>query len=166
MLDAADYLGPDGPFVQELKGFRPRAQQQEMARAVAESIDETAILVSEAGTGTGKTLAYLVPALLSGRKIIVSTATKTLQEQLYFRDLPLVRKALAVPVQFAMLKGRSNYLCRYRLELAEQSEFSRSPSLGQYVRKIKAWAGKTRRGDIEEISDIPDSSPEIGRAHV
>ncbi len=159
MLDAADTLGPDGPFVQDLKGFRPRAQQQEMANTVAEIIDEFGVLVSEAGTGTGKTLAYLVPALLSGRKIIVSTATKTLQEQLYFRDLPLVRKALAVPVQFAMLKGRSNYLCRYRLELAEQSESLQPTVHARHIRKIKAWAGITRRGDIEEINDIPDGSP-------
>jgi len=157
--ETPDYLGAEGPFTRLLAGFRPRAQQQEMARAVAETIHGAGVLVCEAGTGTGKTLAYLAPALWSGRKVIVSTATKTLQEQLFFRDLPLVRKALAVPARIAMLKGRANYLCPYRLELAEQHEAFRSGALSRHLAQIRAWAGGTNSGDVEEIRGIPEDSP-------
>ena len=159
MLDAADCLGNAGPFARAMEGFRPRAQQQEMARAVAGVIDAAGVLVCEAGTGTGKTLAYLVPALLSGEKVIVSTATKTLQEQLFMRDLPLARKALGVPARIAMLKGRANYLCPYRLELAEQHEASRAGRVSHELARIRAWAGMTGSGDIEEIQGIPEDAP-------
>ncbi|MCW5578888.1 MAG: ATP-dependent DNA helicase, partial [Dokdonella sp.] len=116
MQDAAELLGGDGPFAREVPGFVPRAAQQAMAAAVEQAIAERQMLVAEAGTGTGKTFAYLVPALLAGGKVIISTGTKTLQDQLFNRDLPTVRAALKVPVSIALLKGRANYVCHYHLE--------------------------------------------------
>ena len=110
MTDLSSIFGEAGPLSVAIPGFRPRAQQLEMAQCVARTIAENGVLVAEAGTGTGKTFAYLVPALLSGAKIIVSTGTKTLQDQLFLRDLPTVRDALKLPVSTALLKGRANYV--------------------------------------------------------
>src|SRR5438067_13814022 len=106
----------DGTRAAEIPGFKRRAQQMEMAQAIAQAIEANGVLVAEAGTGTGKTFAYLVPALLAGGKVIISTGTKTLQDQLFDRDLPAVRKALASGTSAALLKGRSNYVCLYRLD--------------------------------------------------
>lgn len=149
-------FGPDGPLAQAIDGFAPRTSQQEMAVAVAQTLDDQEILITEAGTGTGKTFAYLVPALLSGKKIIISTATKTLQDQLFQRDLPTVRAALALPARAALLKGRSNYLCLHRLELTEQRPHTttQAAELGM----IRAWAGHTRNGDIAELTGIREDS--------
>src|ERR1700744_4220932 len=108
--DISALLGADGPFARDLPNFLPRAAQQAMARAVQHAIAERDTLIAEAGTGTGKTFAYLVPALLSGQRVIVSTGTKALQDQLYFRDLPRVRSVLDARLKTALLKGRSNYL--------------------------------------------------------
>ena len=119
-VDLARIFGPEGPLARELPAYHFREQQLAMADAVARAIDERGQLLAEAGTGTGKTFAYLVPALLSGGKVIVSTGTKTLQDQLFQRDLPLVRDALKVPVTVALLKGRANYVCHYHLERARQ----------------------------------------------
>src|SRR5690606_16008367 len=105
MMRAAELLGAQGPLSRSLPGFRPRRQQQEMADAVARIIEASGMLVAEAGTGTGKTFAYLAPALVSGRKTVVSTGTRALQDQLFHRDLPLLRKALNVPARVALLKG-------------------------------------------------------------
>src|SRR5210317_753880 len=113
-----DFFGERSPFKALLPGFTPRAGQGWMAEAVAEAIANLDKLVVEAGTGTGKTFAYLLPALLSGRKTIISTGTKALQDQLYHRDLPLVAKAVGRPIQTALLKGRANYLCVHRLDQA------------------------------------------------
>ena len=110
------FFSPDGPLADVIPGFRAREQQVEMAQRIFEAIAGNRVLVAEAGTGTGKTFAYLVPALLAGGKIIVSTGTKTLQDQLFARDLPAVRAALKVPVTIALLKGRANYVCPYHLE--------------------------------------------------
>ena len=118
----ADIFGEGGTLARELPGFHFRPQQLEMAQAVARTIAARGQLVAEAGTGTGKTFAYLVPALLYGGKVIVSTGTKTLQDQLYERDLPLVRDALRVPVTIALLKGRANYICHYHLERASHED--------------------------------------------
>ena len=119
-MQALDSIFSDhGPLARAVTGFSVRQGQLEMAHAVAAAIDNHSALIAEAGTGTGKTFAYLVPALLSGKKILISTGTRHLQDQLYHRDLPIVRDALAVPVTSALLKGRSNYLCRHRLERAE-----------------------------------------------
>ncbi len=114
MTDLSDYFGDASPLREHLPGFQPRAGQAWMAEAVAEAIGGADRLIVEAGTGTGKTFAYLIPALLSGRKTIISTGTKALQDQLYHRDLPLVGKAVGRPVTTALLKGRANYLCRHR----------------------------------------------------
>src|SRR3954465_8120093 len=107
-----------GALAEAIPGYRERPQQLEMAQAIQAAIDSTGVLVAEAGTGTGKTFAYLVPALLAGGKVIVSTGTKTLQDQLFDRDLPAVREALACGTSAALLKGRSNYVCLYRLRRA------------------------------------------------
>jgi ATP-dependent DNA helicase DinG len=108
----------DGALARAIRDFRTRPFQLDMARAVARAIDSRSVLVAEAGTGTGKTFAYLVPALMSGGKVIISTGTKTLQDQLFDRDLPTVRAALNVPVTLALLKGRANYVCHHHLERA------------------------------------------------
>ena len=109
-LPLAEVLGPDGPLARALPGFKARPQQIEMAEHVAAALQERMQLVVEAGTGTGKTFAYLVPALLSGRKVIVSTGTRALQDQLFHRDLPTICAAIGRPARIALLKGRSNYL--------------------------------------------------------
>ena len=115
-------LGPDGPLARVIEGFESRREQQLMADWVGETLESRGMLAIEAGTGTGKTYAYLVPALLSGRQVIISTGTRTLQDQLFHRDLPTVSRALGRPVRVALLKGRANYLCRHRLNLAEQTQ--------------------------------------------
>ena len=157
--DIAAILGPDGVLSQRIEGFRHRIQQQEMAEAVADCIDARCVLITEAGTGTGKTFAYLAPALLSGRKVIVSTGTRNLQDQLFHRDLPVVRDALDLPMTPALLKGRSNYLCIHRLDNALTS--GRLPSRGQadLLQQVRRWAGRTRSGDRAELSDVPENSP-------
>ncbi|KRS23006.1 ATP-dependent helicase [Alishewanella sp. WH16-1] len=147
-----------GTLAKQIPGFKPRAAQLEMAQAVAESITANGVLVVEAGTGTGKTYAYLVPALLSGKKVILSTGTKNLQEQLYFRDLPTVLQALALPVKTALLKGRSNYLCLFRLEQHYQHIPSADPELINDLSLIKKWAAETQSGDIGELSYIAEDS--------
>src|SRR3989344_1156866 len=119
VVSSQDILGAGGPLAARLPGFVPRRAQQEMAARIAQVLADYSVFVAESGTGTGKTFAYLVPALLSGKKILISTGTRHLQDQLYHRDLPFIRDALAVPVTSALLKGRSNYLCRHRLERAE-----------------------------------------------
>src|SRR5690606_6895083 len=117
--DLERVFSPEGPLAETIPGYRLRTQQLEMALAIKAAIDRTGQLVAEAGTGTGKTFAYLVPALLSGGKVIISTGTKTLQDQLFNRDLPAVRDALKVPVTVSMLKGRANYVCHFHLERAK-----------------------------------------------
>ena len=159
MPTPTELLGPDGPLARHIEGFAPRQQQQAMAESVAEAIAEYEILITEAGTGTGKTYAYLVPALLSGKKIIVSTGTKTLQDQLFHRDLPVVREALGLPVSVALLKGRANYLCLHRLELNELEGRFHSRDQVAELSRVRAWSGLTRSGDITELTDIPEDSP-------
>lgn len=156
---SAEVLGLGGAMAHCIDGFSPRQQQQEMASAVEQAINEYQSLVCEAGTGTGKTFAYLVPALLSGQKVIISTGTKNLQDQLYQKDLPLVRKALEVPVQTALLKGRSNYLCLYRLRMTEEEGRLTSREMVHQLRMVREWAGRTDSGDITEFMDIGEESP-------
>jgi ATP-dependent DNA helicase DinG len=156
LLSPTDILGQNGLLAQQVAGFAPRQVQQEMAEAVAQALEHNAILVAEAGTGTGKTFAYLVPAMLSGKKVVISTGTKNLQDQLYKRDVPVVRDALAVPVSIALLKGRGNYLCVHRLALAEAGHYG-SPEQADKIRRIRLWAGQTHYGDIAECSDISES---------
>ena len=157
--DAGALLGADGPFARELPHFAPRAAQQDMARAVAQAIAERDTLIAEAGTGTGKTFAYLVPALLSGERVIVSTGTKALQDQLFFRDLPRVRSVLGSRARTALLKGRANYLCLYRLDQTVRDGGLLEPAQAHQLAAVRAWSARTRRGDRMELAEVPEESP-------
>ncbi len=162
MIDPAEMkalLGEDGPLARTLPGFRPRPQQQRMATMVAEALACRGTLLAEAGTGTGKTFAYLVPALQSERKTLVSTGTKTLQDQIFDKDLPLVMKALGSRARVALLKGRGNYLCRYRMEISRRE--GRFPDKGM-IRRLEAvriWAERTRDGDLSRFSGVEENDP-------
>lgn len=154
-----DLLGADGPFAREVPGFVPRAVQQTMASAVAAAIGERHALIAEAGTGTGKTFAYLVPALLSGKRVIVSTGTKALQDQLFHRDLPRVRSVLGARLSAALLKGRANYLCLHRLDQARtDGRFGSRDQVAQ-LQTIHAWSASTVSGDRAELAELPEDSP-------
>ena len=155
--DPASLLGEEGPFKKELAQFAVRSQQQSMANAVAEAIAAQQDLVVEAGTGTGKTFAYLVPVFLSGKKSIISTGTKNLQDQLFHRDIPLVKRALNVPVTVALLKGRANYLCLQRLEQATHQMDKTDMVFSKTIQSIKAWSLHTRTGDIAEHSSVAEN---------
>lgn len=154
---SVDLLGPGGALAHWVPGFSPRPQQQAMAETITGALDGHKPLIVEAGTGTGKTFAYLLPALLSGKKVIISTGTLNLQDQLFHKDLPVIRKALGVTREIALLKGRSNYLCLHRLDLAEAGG-RLGRGLSAEVSKIRAWAGRTCSGDIAELTDIPETS--------
>ncbi|MFA7443885.1 MAG: DEAD/DEAH box helicase, partial [Lysobacteraceae bacterium] len=156
--DSLSALDEGGALAKRIPGFVPRPAQQRMAAAVAQAIDAGSELVAEAGTGTGKTYAYLVPALLSGKRIILSTGTRALQDQLYHRDLPRVREALGARLSTALLKGRANYLCLYRLEQAVGDRHG-SRQQAADIARIRAWAGRTQRGDIGEVDAVAEDSP-------
>jgi ATP-dependent DNA helicase DinG len=158
MTDYAEIFGPDGWLATRIDGFSHRPQQQEMAAAIGRILQQRGALVCEAGTGTGKTFAYLVPALMSGLKVIISTGTKNLQDQLFHRDLPRVRESLASPVSTALLKGRANYLCVHRLDntLVEEIRLTRQ-QLAQ-LSEIRDWSAATTSGDIAEMSSIPEDA--------
>ncbi|HYR01437.1 MAG TPA: ATP-dependent DNA helicase [Casimicrobiaceae bacterium] len=151
-------FGEGGALARALPGFRLRPQQLAMAEAVARAIADRSPLVAEAGTGTGKTFAYLVPALLYGGKVIVSTGTKTLQDQLFQRDLPLVRAALGVPVTLALLKGRANYVCHHHLERTAREGRLPSREDARHLPKIVAFAHASATGDRGELADVPDNA--------
>ena len=138
--------------------FKPRSGQTDMALAVAQAISERQALVVEAGTGVGKTFAYLVPALLSGQRVLVSTATKTLQDQLFNRDLPRLAQALGLPVKIALLKGRANYLCLHRLELARTEALLPDKTSVRTLAKVEKWAHATRTGDLAEMPGLDERS--------
>lgn len=159
MLDLPGIFGPNGLLAQKIPAYRPRQAQSEMAQAVEQAVRDRGKLIAEAGTGTGKTFAYLIPAIISGRRVIVSTGTKTLQDQLFHKDLPVVREALSAPFQAAMLKGRNNYLCLYRLENALAFRAGHSRIEAAAIERIRRWSNTTRSGDIAEVSDVPESSP-------
>src|SRR5688572_15022811 len=148
----------DGPLAAAVGGFKLRPQQLEMAQVIHAAIERTGVLVAEAGTGTGKTFAYLVPALLAGGKVIVSTGTKTLQDQLYDRDLPAVRKALATGASAALLKGRANYVCLYRLRRAAEIGVG-SPDDAKHLRRIERFARVSTTGDRADLADVPEDAP-------
>ncbi len=158
MQASADILGPSGPLRRFLSGFSPRAAQQEMAQRVEETIEHNGTLIAESGPGTGKTLAYLVPALLSGKKVLVSTGTKHLQDQLYYRDIPLVREALATPSVVALLKGRANYLCLERHERTRLLGKNLTSTHSEQLTRINAWASSTSTGEIAEATNIPEDA--------
>ncbi len=160
-------FGPEGPLAGRIAGYRVRAQQIDMAEEVARAIRDCAKLVCEAGTGTGKTVAYLVPALISGGKVVISTGTKNLQDQLYQRDLPLVRDALNMSVTTALLKGRANYVCHHHLErnlgearLATREDAAHLQRIARFARSSASSCGSPkccRPGSIC-ISDSPARS--------
>ena len=152
---------PEGLIAQADPHFKPRAGQTEMALAVAQTLADHTPLVVEAGTGVGKTFAYLVPALLSGQRVLVSTATKTLQDQLFGRDLPRLKAALGVPVQIALLKGRANYLCLHRLELARTEAMLPDRASVRSLARVEAWSHATRTGDLSEMPGLDERSPLI-----
>lgn len=138
--------------------FRPRAGQTEMAMAVAQTIEDGGVLVVEAGTGVGKTFSYLVPALLSGQRVLVSTATKALQDQLYLRDLPRLVQALGLPLRVARLKGRSSYVCLHRLGQVHQSKVPLDPQVLRAVARVQDWSRGTRSGDLAELPGLAENS--------
>nr|WP_308613072.1 ATP-dependent DNA helicase [Massilia eburnea] len=151
-------FGPGGPLGPAVGGFRPRKSQTEMAKAIADAIAKQQTLIAEAGTGTGKTFAYLVPALLWGGKTIVSTGTKNLQDQLFLRDIPTIRSALQAPVSVALLKGRSNYLCHYHLERTLQNGRMTSREDVGYLREISRFLKMTNTGDKAELARVPENA--------
>ncbi|HSE13885.1 MAG TPA: ATP-dependent DNA helicase [Rudaea sp.] len=156
---ARELLGRDGPFAGEIANFAERPSQQDMAEAVEEAIAEGQMLIAEAGTGTGKTFAYLVPALRSGKRVIVSTGTKTLQDQLFHRDLPRVREVLGARVRTSLLKGRANYLCLHRLDQTAKEGRLISREQVAHLQSIRAWAQRTGSGDRGEFAEVPEDSP-------
>ena len=158
MADLQAIFSQTGPLARVVKDFRSRPFQLEMALAVAEAISHKGMLVAEAGTGTGKTVAYLVPALLSGGKVIISTGTKTLQDQLFDRDIPTVREALNVPVTVALLKGRANYVCHYHLGRALDDGRLAAREEVYYLFEIERFARSTVTGDRAECATVPENA--------
>lgn len=152
----SEFFGPESPLKSHLPGFQPREGQAWMAEAVTEAIDGSDKLIVEAGTGTGKTFAYLFPALMSGRKTIISTGTKALQDQLYHRDLPLIGKALGRPVTTALLKGRANYLCLHRLD--NVASHASGDNLSDDLYAVQGWRHRTISGDRAELLDVAEDS--------
>jgi ATP-dependent DNA helicase DinG len=151
----------DGPLAASDPRFLPRAAQDALAQRISQAIEEREALVAEAGTGVGKTFAYLVPLLLSGRRALVSTATKSLQDQLYLRDVPHLARALGAPARLALLKGRGSYLCRHRLALAQEEAQLPDRFAVRALARVAAWAQSTRSGDLAEVEGLDDRSPVI-----
>jgi ATP-dependent DNA helicase DinG len=158
--DYKEVFGLEGPLARALPGYAYRPEQAAMAKAVGLALARLEPLIVEAGTGTGKTFAYLVPALLSGRSVIISTGTRTLQDQLFRRDVPLLARALGLPAKLALLKGRTNYLCRHRLELTTQqgSLLPAERGLTRVLARVSRWAAATKTGDLSELTDLPEQS--------
>ena len=152
-------LSAYGPLARDNPSYRQRDGQLDMACAVADAIARSEALVVEAGTGVGKTFAYLIPALLSGERVLVSTATKNLQDQLFTRDLPYLTGLLGLPLRKALLKGRSSYLCLYRLELARQDPVVHLRELQAGMHRIEQFARSTCSGDMSELEGVDERSP-------
>ncbi len=157
MKRASDYLGKNGPFFEQISNYQVRDNQLALCDAMGDAIETGKVLAAEAGTGIGKTFAYLVPALLSGKKIIISTGTRHLQDQLFHTDLPRVIKALAVQSTSALLKGRSNYLCTHRLKLAPHLGFINRMTQS-LLTEVDEWSKLTQSGDISELTSIEEDS--------
>ena len=150
----ADAFAPGGALARALPDFEPRAGQAAMAAAVARVFERGGVLLAEAGTGTGKTLAYLVPAILNHERVLVSTGTKNLQEQIYFKDIPALREALGVPFTAAYMKGRANYVCLHKLDQLNDSLSTAAHDV--FLPVIREWAGRTATGDRAELTDLPE----------
>ncbi|HWA77125.1 MAG TPA: ATP-dependent DNA helicase [Polyangiaceae bacterium] len=159
MSRVRELLGPDGPLARALDGYELRSGQLAMAEAIERGLEEQRVVLCEAGTGTGKTLAYLLPALLSGRKVIISTATRALQEQIYFKDIPLVARAFGLQPQVALMKGVSNYLCRRRFSEFMNSAESLRPGHAASVTAAQSWLAETETGDLGELSALREDDP-------
>ncbi|NUT16838.1 MAG: ATP-dependent DNA helicase [Cupriavidus sp.] len=157
--ELATIFADTGTLAQAIPGYRPRASQHQMAEAVAGAIAQNDSVIVEAGTGTGKTYAYLVPAMLWGGKVILSTGTKNLQDQLFLRDIPTVRHALNVPVSVALLKGRANYVCHYHLERAQAGGRLASRQDAAWLREIGRFIKETSTGDKAELASVPENAP-------
>ena len=155
----ADAFADEGPLARALPAFEPRPGQREMAAAAGDVLAGGGVLLVEAGTGAGKTFAYLTPAILSGRRVLVSTGTKNLQDQIYYKDLPALRDALGVPFTAAYMKGRGNYLCLHRFEALGQDGGLLEPAGAPHLDLLREWAGQTETGDRAEIEDLPDDFP-------
>jgi ATP-dependent DNA helicase DinG len=153
----AEAFSATGPLAGRVSNFEPRPGQVEMAAAVARAFDEGGVLLAEAGTGTGKTLAYLVPAILSRKRVLVSTGTKNLQEQIFFKDVPVLREALGVPFTAAYMKGRANYLCLHRLDQLNGAATHLSHDV--FLPIVREWAAGTATGDRAELEDLPEDLP-------
>ena len=155
----ATIFGNDGPLAETLPAFEPRPGQHQMATAVADVFESGGVLLAQAGTGTGKTLAYLVPAVLSGKRVLISTGTKNLQDQIYYKDLPTLREALGNSFTATYMKGRANYLCLHRFSDIHNSSESRPPVARAYLEIVGQWAGQTDTGDRAELEELPDDVP-------
>jgi len=156
--NAAEILGKHGPFSQAISNYTVRESQLAMATAIEETISDKNTLLAESGTGTGKTFAYLVPALLSGKKTLVSTGTKHLQEQLFHRDIPLVLENLGVNAKISLLKGRSNYLCLHRMTLMRGTSRRLNTTELSELELISSWSSKSKSGDIGDLNEVPEDS--------
>jgi ATP-dependent DNA helicase DinG len=156
---AAAALAPSGPLARAIPAFETRRAQIDLARAASRIFTEGGVLLAEAGTGTGKTLAYLIPAILSRQRVLVSTGTKNLQEQIYFKDLPVLQQSLNVPFKATCMKGRSNYLCLQRFDAWSESTAYKTSDEARYLQVIKAWVRHTETGDRAEIEDLPEDAP-------
>ena len=157
MQRASKYLGQTGPFTEQIPGYQVRENQLELCDAIADALEDGEVLAAEAGTGIGKTFAYLVPSLLSGKKVIISTGTRHLQDQLFHTDLPRVIKALSIQSAPALLKGRSNYLCLHRLTTAPHLGFMNRETRA-CLSEIDEWSKLTQSGDISELDAVPEDS--------
>jgi ATP-dependent DNA helicase DinG len=148
-----------GPLAVALEGFEPRQGQRSLAQRVAATIADGGVLLAEAGTGIGKTLAYLVPALFSGRRTLISTGTRNLQDQIFYKDVPALARVLGRPIAAAYMKGRTNYLCRHRFDRLEEAATALPESDQRWMREIRDWTRATETGDRAEIDDLPDDLP-------
>lgn len=158
MYSSIDILGNSGLLKQAINGFTPRESQQQMAEAIERALEIDSELIVEAGTGTGKTFAYLIPAFLSQKKTIISTGTKNLQDQLFFKDIPVIKKIVSIPRKIVLLKGRANYLCHYRLKTSREDGRFASRQLISQLHEIDEWSCSTQTGDIAELVNIPEDS--------
>lgn len=152
-------LADDGPLAAAFDGFEARPGQRELAGAVARVLVDGGTLVAEAGTGTGKTLAYLLPAVLSAGRVLISTGTRNLQDQIFYKDIPALERALDIEIRAAYMKGRTNYLCRHRHERLVEAEAGLPPAERAWLARVTEWAGATDTGDRAEIEDLPDDLP-------
>jgi ATP-dependent DNA helicase DinG len=169
LTGAAGVFAPAGPLARALPDYEPRPAQQQMAEAVEGIFADGGVLLAEAGTGTGKTLAYLVPAILARQRVLVSTGTKNLQEQIFFKDLPVLQESLGIPFTATYMKGRGNYLCLHRFDALREArhaslpgtgvEFGRGVEHAHVIDAIEEWSRVTETGDRAEIEDLPEDLP-------